>query len=251
VSFVRRTAPAAVCALALGAAPAVVRADPPDAATAAPTSPSTAGSAPAPASGEGGARETSVPAQGSAAAPAASEAGSATPPASDETRPPRRRRTRRRGLPRARGPLLSIGWRYTQLPTEGVAGATHAVQLTFQPFARERTLFRGVIGAEIALRAGPHDHLDALAWFVLGLGAHLPGRVFTPYASAVFYGGFGTRSRFTQTLAEGAWMLGGEIGADVRIVGFFGLGLAAGVGRSVVGEQYSVAWWLRASVALF
>jgi hypothetical protein len=47
--------------------------------------------------------------------------------------------------------------------------------------------------------------------------------------------------------AEGACTLGLEAGADVRVVGFAGIGLALGVGRTVVGEQYSDAAWVRAT----
>jgi hypothetical protein len=209
-------------------------------------SPAPAASAPASPALPGASGTGSSPAPGASTngeTGASGEAASAPAPA--------RRRRRHRGLARARGPLLSLGWRYTSIPTEGAGGDTHTAQLTFQPFARERTLFRAVIGAEIALRAAPHDHLDAIAWLIVGVGAHLPGRLITPYATAVFYGGFATRSRFLQTIAESAWMLGGEVGADLRIVGFFGLGIAAGIGRTVVGDQYSVAGWFRASVALF
>jgi hypothetical protein len=147
-----------------------------------------------------------------------------------------------------------VGWRYTSLPTEGAPGPTHAIDFSVQPFARSRLLPRHLrlsVGAELALREGSHQRTDGIVWARLAAGAQLPGRVFTPYVGAVLYAGVASRYRAGTTVMEGASTLGLEAGADARFLGAGGVGLALGVGRTVIGPQYSYAAWIRVSLGLW
>src|SRR5262249_25862004 len=149
---------------------------------------------------------------------------------------------------------VSIGWRLTGIATEGTGGTTHAAYLLFQPLARQRDRWRNVrwtIGIEAAFRFARHNQSDPILWGTTGLGAQWPGRYLTPYAMAVLYLGGALRWRFNLPIPEFAWTAGLEAGTDLRIARFFGLGVAVGVGRTVIGEQYSYGAWLRAGIALF
>jgi hypothetical protein len=165
-----------------------------------------------------------------------------------------RRRARRGGLARARGAVLTLGWRFTSMPTDGLGGATHGVDVLVHPFARLRGPWRFArltVGGEVALRLARPDTVDTTTWAVLGMGAQWPGRWFTPYATLLVQAGVGTRYRFLTTIAEPAVLVGLEAGTDLRLVGFAGVNVGLGVGRAQVGSQWSYAAWLRASVALF
>ena len=63
-------------------------------------------------------------------------------------------------------------------------------------------------------------------------------------------GGMLVEDRFQRTFEQVTYTLGGEAGANVRI-GPLGVGAAFGYGRTIEGQVYSNAAWLRVIVPVF
>ncbi len=150
--------------------------------------------------------------------------------------------------------MIVFAARYMDIPTEGARGPTWGFTFEGHPLAGRRDAGRYVrfgLGAEVAVRSASHGRTDPILWAVLDLGFQYPTRYIVPFVAAVLHAGIAERYRFEQPSLESAWQLGIEGGAAVRPDSFLGLEIAAGVGRTQIGSQWSVNAWIRFGVAFF
>lgn len=107
------------------------------------------------------------------------------------------------------------------------------------------------LGGELAFRSAPFDRTDAIIWSALDLGFQYPFRNIVPFVAGTANFGIAERYRFTVPSVDFAWQLGIEAGASVRPDAFIGLEVAAGIGRTVIGDQWSLNGWIRFGLAFF
>jgi hypothetical protein len=166
-----------------------------------------------------------------------------------------RRRTRRVRRARPRGPTVIVTTRYTGIPTEGSPGPTWTVRFSGFPIAQRRDAGRFVrfsLGGELAFRGASQGRLDTIAWSVFDIGFQYPFRAIVPFVTGVADFGIAERMRFSQPMFEFAWQLGVEAGIDIRPPGWIvGLELAAGAGRTAIGNQWTLNGWARFGLAFF
>ncbi len=148
-----------------------------------------------------------------------------------------------------------ISTRYINIATDGSPGPTWTARFAGLPLAGARgaaRMVRFAVGAELAFRAAPFDRTDPIVWALFDVGFQYPTRYATPFVTGVLAAGVGERFRFDRPAFEFAYQLGVEGGIDLRPSRWHaGLELAAGVGRTAIGEQWSINGWVRFGLAFF